>query len=1060
MKKRGVMKSEIQSSNVLERIWQSLSEEEANIIIAIAFASHPVSIDTLGILSGASAVSILNVTDVLKKKKLVYENKDLPRGNYFVNGTHIESFLLNHVSAENLQPIIVKTIDFYDRNLTPGNQKTLKIASLYHKFGPHKKSYEVIRKAAKILLSVNQREKAVIYYDFLIEHLGNEILTDANVNIILDGLFGKFKATTHLIPIQEQLSLLNRAEKIAKDFQKWSYLTSIELELGKLLQVAGQHEKAYQHMEDFWKLAAQIGDPHMLKMATLLTSDYTHWKGKFKEAVRRYEEVVEDLEEFSNDEAILKATARIGLCFVRCGRIARGLGMIEIARVKAIRLKFQHISIFADLMAIMALFEIRKLSEVKVYIDRITALPEEVAGHYVLWPVESCKAYLLCQEKKYQEAFKYLKKAVEHSRSIGWIHQNGAWNFDCLDILESKGFIDPELNYDNEIKRMLSWDDIYTKGIAYRYRALRNIAGNQEKDSILSDLNNSEIYLKEAGAVFELARTQICLGNFLISRGETKQGKTHLENAWACLPKVDKELFPPDLLFIMPQEQKIKVMIDRMVDINQLLGTVHDASPFIERSLAVAMEFAGAMRGAFFSNEPDGQPTALASRNLDPLILKTEAPDLIRQVISDVAGKGKAFVYPSPKGEVKAYQQPFEAAGIFSFICMAVMLGEETYGFLYIDNHIGGKAFPEQNLLYMRLLCSQIAVGLFNIKILDEVKERKDRLEDEAIFYKREMGVASPLETIIGKSKKISTVLDQIQQVAGSDSSVLIEGETGVGKELVAKAIHNLSDRKNGSFIPVNLAALPQELVASELFGHAKGAFTGANEGYKGRFELADKGTIFLDEIGDLPANIQVKLLRVLQEGTFQRLGSSQIIQSNFRVIAATNKDLSTAIKKGDFRQDLYFRLNVFPIHIPPLRDRKMDIPLLSQHFLNKFSKESGKTVKYIPKAEMKKLISYSWPGNVRELEHIIERAVIVSKGDRVNVDVFNALSCSSIEEDNHSIQTLSEIEKAHILKALQATQWKVGGPNGAAELLGLKPTTLFFRMKKLGINRQRQVTR
>jgi transcriptional regulator with GAF, ATPase, and Fis domain len=388
---------------------------------------------------------------------------------------------------------------------------------------------------------------------------------------------------------------------------------------------------------------------------------------------------------------------------------------------------------------------------------------------------------------------------------------------------------------------------------------------------------------------------------------------------------------------------------------------------------------------------------------------------------------------------------------------MAVKLGEETYGFLYIDNHIGGKAFPEQNLLYMRLLCSQIAVGLFNIKILDEVKESKDRLKDEAIFYKREMGVASPLETIIGKSKKISTVLDQIQQVAGSGSSVLIEGETGVGKELVAKAIHNLSARKNGSFIPVNLAALPQELVASELFGHEKGAFTGANEGYKGRFELADNGTIFLDEIGDLPANIQVKLLRVLQEGTFQRLGSSQIIQSNFRVLAATNKDLSTAIKKGNFRQDLYFRLNVFPIHIPPLRDRKMDIPLLSQYFLNKFSKESGKTVKYIPKAEMKKLISYSWPGNVRELEHIIERAVIVSKGYRVNVDVFNALSCSPVEEDNHSIQTLSEMEKAHILKALQATRWKVGGPNGAAELLGLKPTTLFFRMKKLGINRQRQ---
>ena len=1048
------MKSDAKNFNGLERIWRSLSEEEANIIIAIAFASHPVSIDTLGVLSGASAVSILNVTDLLKKKKWVYEKKALPRGNYFVNGTDIESFLLSHVPVENLQPIILKTIDFYDRNLTQGNQKTLKLAALYHQFGPHRKSYKVIGEAAKLLLDANQREKAAIYFDFLIEHLVNGSLTDTNMDILLDGLIGKFRAAKHLMPIQEQLALLNQAEKIAKDFQKWEYLTNIELALGQVLQAAGQHKKAYQHMEDFWELAARIGDPHMLKVATLLTSDYIHWKGKFKEVVRRYEEVVEDLEQFGSDEATLKATARVGLCFVRCGRIARGLGMIETVRAKAMQLKFQQTSVFADLMTTLAFFEIRKISDAQFYIDRICALPEDVTGHYVLWPIEACKAYILSQKERYEEAFECFQRAVEHSRFVGWIHQNGAWNFEYLDIMESKGFIDQKLNYDGEIKRMLAWDDIYTKGIAYRFRAIRSIAGNQNVDRILSDLKNSETSLKEAGAVIELARTRICLGNFLIKQGETKRGEAHIENAWTSFPRVDKELFPTDLLVFMPQEQKIKVMIDRMIDINQLLGTVHDAAPFTERSLAVGMEFTGAMRGAFFSNGPDGQPATLASRNLDPLMLKIEGFDLIRNVISEVAGQGKEFVYPSVDGGIKGFQESSTKAGISSLICMPATLGEETYGFLYIDNHIGGQAFPEQNLLYMRLLCSQIAVGLFNTRMFDEVKARKDRLEDEAIFYKREMGVASPVETIIGKSKKIAKVINQIQQVAGSDSSVLIEGETGVGKELVAKAIHNLSDRKNGSFIPANLAALPQELVASELFGHEKGAFTGANTRYKGRFELADNGTIFLDEIGDLPANIQVKLLRVLQEGTFERLGSSQIIRSNFRVIAATNKDLPTAIKTGEFRQDLYFRLNVFPIHIPPLRDRKMDIPLLSEHFLHKFSKKSGKSFRYIPKAEIKALMNYSWPGNVRELEHIIERAVIVSSGDSVNFDVLNSLSCNSIEENEGAVQTLSEMERAHILKALQATRCKVGGPNGAAELLGLKPSTLFFRMKKLGIRR------
>ena len=241
-------------------------------------------------------------------------------------------------------------------------------------------------------------------------------------------------------------------------------------------------------MNDFWKLAEKIGDQRMLKIATLLTSDFLHWKGRFSEVVRRYEEVVEDLEEFGDDEATLKAAARVGLCYVRCGRIARGLGMIETVRAKANLLKFQQVSVFADLMTTLALFEIRKVAEAKLYMDRISALPEDVVGHYVLWPIEACKAYILCQEERYEEAFESMKRAVEHSRFVGWMHQNGAWNFDYLDMLESKGFILPGWNYDGEIRRMLSWDDIYTKGIALKYRALRNVARQQPAAKVLTDL--------------------------------------------------------------------------------------------------------------------------------------------------------------------------------------------------------------------------------------------------------------------------------------------------------------------------------------------------------------------------------------------------------------------------------------------------------------------------------------------------------------------------------------------------------------------------------------------
>jgi len=349
------------------------------------------------------------------------------------------------------------------------------------------------------------------------------------------------------------------------------------------------------------------------------------------------------------------------------------------------------------------------------------------------------------------------------------------------------------------------------------------------------------------------------------------------------------------------------------------------------------------------------------------------------------------------------------------------------------------------------MLCSQTAVGLSNIRIYEEVRERSNRLEDQADFYKKEMGIVDPALMTMGKSDGMKKVIGQIQQVAATNSIVLITGETGVGKELVAKVIHSLSDRKDGPFIPVNLAALPVDLVASELFGHEKGAFTGAHDRQKGRFELAHGGTIFLDEIGDLPHAIQVKLLRVLQEGVFERLGSAQPIHSDFRVIVATNKDLSVEVEKGTFRQDLYYRLNVFPISVPPLRDRKEDIPDLARHFAEKFSKSMGKEVPRIPREELRNLTVYEWPGNVRELEHFVERAIILM--DRhISFSGLMSSARGTKSSSGRKGKTLRDAERELIEETLRTTHWRISGPNGAAKVLGINESTLRFRMKKLGI--------
>jgi transcriptional regulator with GAF, ATPase, and Fis domain len=424
------------------------------------------------------------------------------------------------------------------------------------------------------------------------------------------------------------------------------------------------------------------------------------------------------------------------------------------------------------------------------------------------------------------------------------------------------------------------------------------------------------------------------------------------------------------------------------------------------------------------------------------------------EVVQETARLGREVVLPGFGPEFRLSETALLEAGIHSLICRPVRLADQTHGFLYLDNRLGRKPFPADNLPLVRLIANQIAVGLANIRIYDEIKVRRDRLEDEAIFYRRELGLVNPAETLIGQSRALGRIVDQIRQVASTDSSVLILGETGVGKELVAKAIHNLSGRKDGPFIPVNLVALPTDLVASELFGHEKGAFTGAVGRHKGRFELADRGTIFLDEIGDLSPQVQVKLLRVLQEGSFERLGSGRPVKSDFRVVAATNQDLLRQVREGVFREDLYYRLNVFPIQVPPLRERREDIPLLAQHFLAQCCQQTGKKIKRIPADEMKKLLDYPWPGNVRELKHFIERAVILADGPHPVFSGLDPVYLNKEMGEPAGLPPLAEVEREYLKKVLQATRWKVSGRNGAAAILGLKPTTLFFRMKKLGLRK------
>jgi len=307
-------------------------------------------------------------------------------------------------------------------------------------------------------------------------------------------------------------------------------------------------------------------------------------------------------------------------------------------------------------------------------------------------------------------------------------------------------------------------------------------------------------------------------------------------------------------------------------------------------------------------------------------------------------------------------------------------------------------------------------------------------------------------EQIIGNSPALESVLEQAERVAPTDSTVLIQGETGTGKELVARAIHSLSARCGRPFVKLNCAAIPFDLLESELFGHERGAFTGAIAQKVGRFELADKGTLFLDEVGDIPPGLQPKLLRVLQEQEFERLGSTRTHHVDVRLVAATNRNLADMVKRNEFRSDLYYRLNVFPVLLPPLRERREDIPALVTHFVEIHARRMGKQIEHIPPETMSALASYEWPGNIRELQNLIERSVILSTGAVLRPPLEELKHCSEVQ--SMEAITLEEAERDHIRKTLESTRWVVAGPNGAAARLGIKRSTLYFRMQKLGISR------
>jgi formate hydrogenlyase transcriptional activator len=484
----------------------------------------------------------------------------------------------------------------------------------------------------------------------------------------------------------------------------------------------------------------------------------------------------------------------------------------------------------------------------------------------------------------------------------------------------------------------------------------------------------------------------------------------------------------------------------------------------IESSLRRITEFLGFDRASLYQESKNGQfinshiytmpgikPPAIVN-------LETRYPQILTYLKEDNKSliiNNTSTIPPEIADEIMR----FKKVGIKSTIAVPLMVAGTFLGVLAAGS-MQDMSIPDGLPHRLKVFGNIFANALMRKKnetslrqAFKDIKQLKDQLEAEWTYLREEIKLDHDFNHVVGQSDALQNVLFQVQQVAATDTTVLILGETGTGKELIARALHSASSRKDRPLIKVDCASLPSNLIENELFGHEKGAFTGAAEKKIGRMELANGGTVFLDEIGELPLELQSKLLRVLQESSFERVGGTQTIKADIRVVAATNRKLKDDVRKGLFREDLWYRLNVFSITTPPLRERQEDIPLLVDWFVQQSCKKLGKKIQRISNPALKILQNYDWPGNIRELQNVITRAIITTCGNTLQVESFNEIQSLGATLSESRV-TLAENEREHILKILQSANWKIQGPDGAAEILGLKPPTLRDRMKKRGIQR------
>ncbi|MBU2515409.1 sigma 54-interacting transcriptional regulator [bacterium] len=806
-----------------------------------------------------------------------------------------------------------------------------------------------------------------------------------------------------------------------------------------------QYDQAGEQLRKGLALLKNNNDPGLQQ--TILDCSYLfhYWRGCFSAAVSLYEESVADVEEYTLNRNTLLTEALVGVCYAYCGQVTQGLGMLDAIQSHCLNKGLLNIAEYTRMCIAHTLLNIGCVDDALQYLNRSTEQTElAFDGFLRLW-LTLMQAFAHYLKGDNETSLGFLKQFLEINRStpsamlptsylleLSWAAHRGLYPAEKL------------LSLEKEIKRAETGGSTYYRGMGHRFRAFLQQQQEQSSQVVLQSLNLSLQCMEQSGHVIGIAKTRLEIARQYLLLGDKTKAEEMTEAAAKTMPLLDKSLIPDELRPLMKDLFQDDHLLKEILTLGRQIVTIRNNKELVQYIISAANRITGAERGAIFDFDKRGGNLNLrAAKNLT-------IDDVGRPVFrSSLAIIKKAAL--TGEGLIQKAEDA-STGSIRSCIAIPMALNDEIVGVLYHDNRLLTNVFHESFLEILAYFAALAAIAMDNAHIYEENRRLTQKLMEKNRYYEKQQIAIMNSHQFIGESQAMKKVFSQIDQVAATDTTVLITGETGVGKELVAESIHRLSDRKDKPFIRVNCSAFSGELVASELFGHEKGAFTGADQRRIGRFELADGGTLFLDEIGEIPLDVQVRLLRTLQTREYERLGGSKTLQSDFRLITATNRNLGEAIQNRSFREDLFYRLNVFPIIVPPLRERKDDIPLLAAHFVRYYSSKIGKKPEKIKTAVIRDMMANDWPGNVRELKNSIERGVILNTGLDFRISEVNdkPSNLSILAKD----LTLKEAERTHILWALEKSGWKIQGRGGCAQLLDIHHNTLKSRMKKLNIKR------